>query len=80
MLLPDISPPDIHVVAERIRKAVDDIVLELDAARLDSLSVSIGTAMYPTAGTALQRLLDAADAALYRAKAAGRNRVVHTTA
>jgi diguanylate cyclase (GGDEF)-like protein len=79
VLLPDISHADIHVVAERIRKAVDDIVIELDSARLlDSLSVSIGTAMYPTAGTALQRLLDAADAALYRAKAAGRNRVVHT--
>jgi diguanylate cyclase (GGDEF)-like protein len=79
VLLPDISHADIHVVAERIRKAVDDIELELDSATLlNSLSVSIGAAMYPTAGTALQRLLDAADAALYRAKAAGRNRVVHT--
>ena len=79
VLLPNISHADIHVVAERIRKAVDDIELELDSSTmLDSLSVSIGTAMYPTAGTALQRLLDAADAALYRAKAAGRNRVVHT--
>ena len=81
VLLPDISHADIHVVAERIRKAVDDIVLDLDSSTmLDSLSVSIGTAMYPTAGTALQRLLDAADTALYRAKAAGRNRVVHTPA
>ena len=46
---------------------------------ITGLSTSIGMAVYPTAGTSLQRLLDAADTALYHAKATGRNKVVHVT-
>jgi diguanylate cyclase (GGDEF)-like protein len=89
VLLPDISAADIDAVAERIRHAVDTLVVEVDSPTangstptkiIDSLSVSIGTAMYPNAGTGVQRLLDAADSALYRAKNTGRNRVVHSTA
>jgi diguanylate cyclase (GGDEF)-like protein len=40
------------------------------------LSVSIGVAVCPAAGTILERLLHAADAALYEAKNTGRNKVV----
>jgi diguanylate cyclase (GGDEF)-like protein len=80
VLLPDTTAVDVHTIAERIRRSVSDLVVELDpVTRIDNLSVSIGTAMYPMAGTAVQRLLDAADQALYRAKNTGRNRVVHTT-
>jgi diguanylate cyclase (GGDEF)-like protein len=38
--------------------------------------VSIGVALYPGAGTAIEKLISAADAALYRAKNGGRNQVV----
>ncbi|WP_092529199.1 GGDEF domain-containing protein [Amycolatopsis arida] len=88
VLLPDVSAADIDAVAERIRHAVNTLVVEVDlptpdgngpTTLINELSVSIGTAMYPTAGTGIRRLLDAADRALYSAKNTGRNRVVHST-
>ena len=42
---------------------------------IDSLSVSIGVALYPSTARTVEDLLHAADTALYRAKATGRNRV-----
>jgi diguanylate cyclase (GGDEF)-like protein len=41
-----------------------------------ALSVSIGIACFPANGSDVAALLEAADAAMYRAKARGRNRVV----
>jgi diguanylate cyclase (GGDEF)-like protein len=64
-------------VAERIRRAISALKVEANHTPITGLSVSIGMALYPTAGTTLQRLLDAADTALYHAKATGRNKVVH---
>ncbi len=60
-------------VAECIRGGVD----ALDFAHLPGLrsSVSIGVAEPATAGTGLRNWMEAADHALYRAKAAGRGRV-----
>lgn len=40
-----------------------------------SATVSIGVAFYPKHGTEIQSVIDAADAAMYQAKQAGRNRV-----
>jgi diguanylate cyclase (GGDEF)-like protein len=42
---------------------------------VSNLSASIGIACYPEQGTEVEDLLHAADAALYRAKRAGRDRV-----
>jgi diguanylate cyclase (GGDEF)-like protein len=81
VLLPEIDTRDVEVVAERVRHAVTQ--LAVPAADDDSittikdLSVSIGTATYPVVGTALDRLVHAADTALLRAKRTGRNRVAH---
>jgi diguanylate cyclase (GGDEF)-like protein len=77
VLLPGIGGQDIGPVAERIRRAISALKVEANHTPITGLSVSIGMALYPTAGTALQRLLDAADTALYHAKATGRNKVVH---
>jgi diguanylate cyclase (GGDEF)-like protein len=77
VLLPGIGGQDIGPVAERIRRAISALKVEVNHTPITGLSVSIGMALYPTAGTALQRLLDAADTALYHAKATGRNKVVH---
>ena len=43
------------------------------------LTVSIGIASFPTYGDSGQAVLRAADVALYKAKAAGRNRVTMCT-
>ena len=48
----------------------------LVAAAIDGLSASIGIATYPEAGSAVDRLVHAADQALYTAKNTGRNKVV----
>ncbi|MET8853577.1 GGDEF domain-containing protein [Amycolatopsis sp. NPDC004625] len=77
VLLPGLAHPASAAVAERIRNAVSTLTVPVGQLSIKNLSASIGIAVYPTAGTSLQRLLDAADTALYHAKATGRNKVVH---
>ncbi|WP_434056861.1 diguanylate cyclase [Amycolatopsis ponsaeliensis] len=77
VLLPGIAHPDIGAVAERIRRAIATLKVPAGQLSITGLSTSIGMSVYPKAGTSLQRLLDAADTALYHAKATGRNKVVH---
>ncbi|QKV81304.1 diguanylate cyclase [Amycolatopsis sp. Hca4] len=77
VLLPGITQPDIGAVAERIRRAISALTVPAGQLSITGLTVSIGIAVYPKAGASLQRLLDAADTALYHAKATGRNKVVH---
>jgi diguanylate cyclase (GGDEF)-like protein len=80
VLLPDVTDAEAHVVAERIRVAITRLELAVlvadDKKLISGLSASIGIATYPAAGTAIERLLQAADTAMYRAKANGRNQVV----
>jgi diguanylate cyclase (GGDEF)-like protein len=84
VLLPDIGPAAVLAVAERIRAAIAALEVEYEDGSqvrvIDALSASIGVATYPDGGTAVDRLLQAADKALYRAKDAGRNKVVDGTA
>lgn len=62
------------VLAERFRRAVESA----DWPRRN-LTVSVGVATSRSGESAAAELLAAADAALYRAKAAGRNRVAHAS-
>lgn len=68
-------------VADRIRRRVDGLRTEVAAPGgpivLDDVSVSVGVAVLPAEDADLDRLLEVADAALYAAKAAGRNLVRH---
>ena len=79
VLLPGIGHTDVIGIAERVRLAVGELVVVISTGsgtvRVSGLSVSIGVARYPDAGSTLDAILRSADAALYRAKDAGRNRV-----
>ena len=80
VLLPGATETDVLPVAERVRRAVMALEVEVATASgprvVQGLSVSIGAAVYPSGGTVLERLLHVADSALYQAKNSGRNRVV----
>ena len=73
VFLPEIEPTNMQLVAERIRREVNEIRF-VPAAEVVSLSVSVGGISFATA-TSINDLLTAADAGLYDAKKLGRNRV-----
>jgi diguanylate cyclase (GGDEF)-like protein len=77
-VLSDVDEPHALSVSDRIRQRIAELSIptrDSATAVLDTLSCSIGVACYPTDGTDAETLLYAADAALYSAKRAGRNRV-----
>ena len=75
-VLPGAGARDLAELGERIRAAVAEVSVP-DGDQVLHVSVSLGAAAYPTSGVAdVDDLLRAADEAMYRAKAAGRNRVV----
>lgn len=61
--------------AEDLRAGVERLRIEHDGRILGPVTLSIGVALFPEAGASAGEVLKAADAALYQAKAAGRNRV-----
>ena len=77
-LLPDIARQDALVLAERLRAAFE-ATSHTVAEQPFTATVSVGVAISDDASFDLSALLDAADQALYRAKAMGRNRVELST-
>lgn len=77
VLMPETGQDMACDVAERLRQSIASLCLEGDDGSPIALTVSIGAAMARDAGPAEtpSALLSRADRALYRAKAAGRNRV-----
>ncbi len=73
VILPDCPEEGAMIVAERIRMSVDGGAFSVP------ITVSIGVAGESAGGRDAQALIRAADAALYAAKRAGRNRVASTT-
>lgn len=76
IILPDITPEATLNRAEIIRKAVANLRTELDNDLYNSVTISIGGALFPTDGETSDLLIRHADAALYRAKHDGRNKVI----
>lgn len=62
-------------VAESLRAAVHAAALPHPTAEAGRVTISVGLAVFPDDGDALPALIDAADAALFAAKGAGRNAV-----
>ena len=72
LLLPHLSgPDDVVIVAERVMKALKE-PMTIAEVRIVA-TVSIGIALYPLDGATPEELVASADAAMYRAKEAGRN-------
>ena len=77
VLLPDTALSGALVIAERVREAVERTRTPVPQAdRSLAVTISVGVATFPADGADGDALLLAADRALFRAKAAGRNRVV----
>lgn len=62
--------------AERIRTRLRELPVMHQGQSLGMVTVSVGVAELPQHGASAKELLEAADAALYRAKREGRDRVV----
>ena len=77
-VLPGVSPTEAQAIAERVRSAVEQQALDPVEGVPQRATVSIGLVHSATMGSDadMDTLLLAADAALYRAKAEGRNRVM----
>jgi diguanylate cyclase (GGDEF)-like protein len=75
VLMPESSLADAVVVAERIRREVESLSDTPAAGQSAPVTVSVGVAHFPRDGKTATDLLQAADRAVYQAKAFGRNRV-----
>lgn len=75
-ILPNTPGEGVGVVAERLRRTVEDLVV--DGLKV---TISLGTATFPELPAKnSNKLVEAADGALYRSKEQGRNRVTAATA
>ena len=73
VIVPQVERAALTVIAERIRAGIEALPPATDGA---GVTVSIGAALYPDDARDREALFKAADARLYEAKQAGRNRVV----
>ncbi len=76
LVLPEISVENVQRRAEVIRVAVKNLRLEYRGKPLGPIAVSLGVGVYPFHAEDVDSLFRKADAALYEAKRAGRDRVI----
>jgi diguanylate cyclase (GGDEF)-like protein/PAS domain S-box-containing protein len=79
IILPTANLNAAHARAERIRSKLRELQVLHQGQSLGMITVSVGVATLPEHGVSAKDLLEAADAALYRAKREGRDRVVDAT-
>jgi diguanylate cyclase (GGDEF)-like protein/PAS domain S-box-containing protein len=76
LVLPELPLEAASKRAEEIREAISMLVLSHNDKSLGNVTASVGVASFPQHGITGSSVMQAADAALYRAKAAGRNQVL----
>jgi len=75
LILPEMTLEHAKVKAHRVNEAVRQLRILQGQQFLGSVTISVGVAIFPTDGSNAREVLHAADAALYRAKQGGRDRV-----
>jgi diguanylate cyclase (GGDEF)-like protein len=76
LILPDASLEVARQRAEHLRGEVSTLHTIHKGRSLGAVTISLGVAAFPTHGSTGEAILESADAALYRAKAEGRDRVI----
>jgi diguanylate cyclase (GGDEF)-like protein len=76
LILPELSLSETATKADLIREAIAQLQLSRNGQILGTLTASLGVATFPEHGVTGDVVVQSADAALYRAKAAGRNQVM----
>lgn len=76
IIMPDITTQAAVARGERLRQEVAQLSQQPSNQKFELISISVGIALYPQDGTSSVELLCRADEALYRAKRAGRDRVM----
>lgn len=75
VLMPETTLEAAFEAAEKFRRAVEAVSIIYSGSKLPPVTISGGVAAFPADAKSLQDLLAAADQALYKAKANGRNRM-----
>lgn len=76
LIMPDAFLEAVQARADLLRRAARDLQIEMDGQRYGNITLSMGVAVYPMHGRKIETVLRAADAALYRGKQEGRDRVI----
>ncbi len=76
LVCPDISLENAQYLAEKFRTRIRNLDIRIDHKPIDTVTLSVGVALFPHHAHDAELLLKSADEALYRAKAEGRDRVV----
>lgn len=76
LMLPGASLKDTRQRAEQLRQGIERLQVWHQQQVLDTVTVSLGIAVFPVHGTTAEVLIKRADTALYAAKAAGRNCII----
>ncbi len=76
LILPEAALEVTRQRAEKLRRGVENLQVEYQGRPLGQITVSLGVAVFPDHGDNGEAIIRAADAALYRGKQGGRNRVL----
>ena len=76
LILPDTNLATAETMGALLCQEIQDLYAEYHGQVLQSVTASVGVAGFPEHGLTSEALLRAADQALYRAKASGRNEVI----
>ncbi len=77
VILPETSKNNAAIIAERVRKDIEITYFQNEEALPDGkMTISLGLATFPDDAGSVRELINNADQALYKAKNAGKNRVI----